>query len=194
MLRRGFKSQCERRSVELRRLLGLQPAEPISATHVARHYGVTVWYPQDVEDVSNDDLNHLLGAGREEWSGFTLKIGTRHLVVMNSEQSPRRQNSVLMHELSHIILGHQLASAMFTKGGDFVPSTYDQDQEDEAAWLGGTFLLPRPALLWMRRQGLSDDEAADHFGVSLDLLRWRIRMTGIDYQLGLGARKSANSR
>jgi Zn-dependent peptidase ImmA (M78 family) len=95
-----------------------------------------------------------------------------------------------MHELSHIILGHELTTGMFTEGGDFVPSTYDQDQEDEAAWLGGTLLLPRPALLWMRRRRLSDDEAATHFGVSPDLLRWRIRMTGIDYQLGLGARKS----
>jgi Zn-dependent peptidase ImmA (M78 family) len=93
-----------------------------------------------------------------------------------------------MHELAHIILGHELASAMFTGEGDFVPSTYDQDQEDEAAWLGGTLLLPRPALLWMRRQGLSDEDAATYFGVSPDLLRWRIRMTGIDYQLGIAVR------
>jgi hypothetical protein len=35
----------------------------------------------------------------------------------------------------------------------------------------------------MRRGGLSDDAAATHFGVSPDLLKWRIRMTGIDYQL-----------
>jgi hypothetical protein len=93
-----------------------------------------------------------------------------------------------MHELAHIILGHELASAMLTASGDFVPSTYNQDQEDEAAWLGGTLLLPGPALLWMRRQRLSNDAAATHFGVSPDLLRWRIRMTGIDYQLGVAAR------
>ena len=94
-----------------------------------------------------------------------------------------------MHELAHIILGHELASAMLTGAGDFVPSTYNQEQEDEAAWLGGTLLLPRPALLWMRRQRLSDEEAATHFGVSPDLLRWRIRMTGIDYQLGLAVQR-----
>jgi len=155
---------------------------------VARHYSVSVWYPREINGVSGADLEHLLGPAREEWSGFTLKIGTRHLVVINSAQSSRRQNSVLMHEIAHIILGHQLASAMFTETGDFFPSTYDQDQEDEAAWLGGTLLLPRPALLWMRRRGLLDDEAATHFNVSPDLLQWRIRMTGIDYQLGIGVR------
>ena len=94
-----------------------------------------------------------------------------------------------MHELAHIILGHELASGMLTEAGHFVPSTYNQDQEDEAAWFGGTLLLPRPALLWMRSRRLTDDEAATHFGVSLDLLRWRVRMTGIDYQLGLAARR-----
>jgi len=97
-----------------------------------------------------------------------------------------------MHELAHIILGHDLASATFADGGEFIPSTYNQDQEDEAAWLGGTLLLPRPALLWMRRGRLSDEDAATHFGVSPDLLRWRIRMTGIDYQLGLVSRKAAS--
>jgi hypothetical protein len=29
----------------------------------------------------------------------------------------------------------------------------------------------------------SDEDAATHFGVSPDLLKWRIPMTGIDYQL-----------
>jgi Zn-dependent peptidase ImmA (M78 family) len=189
VLRRGFKSQSEKRALELRRILSLKPIDPLSARDVAKHYEVTVWNPNDVKGISPSDLQQLLGAGHEEWSGFTLRVGLRHLVVVNSAQSPRRQNSVLMHELAHIVLGHDLASATFTHGGDFIPSTYNQDQEDEAAWLGGTLLLPRPALLSMRRRRLSDEEAATHFGVSPDLLRWRIRMTGIDYQLGLVARK-----
>jgi Zn-dependent peptidase ImmA (M78 family) len=193
VFRRGFKSQCERRSAELRRLLEREARDPLSAADVAKHYNVTVWNPDQITGIPVADIQQLLGAGREEWSGFTLRIGTRHLVVMNSTQSARRQNSVLMHELSHIILGHKLALAMFTESGDFVPSTYDQDQEDEAAWLGGTLLLPRPALLWMRHKGLADDEAATYFGVSPDLLRWRIRMTGIDYQLGFSGRKSAHT-
>jgi Zn-dependent peptidase ImmA (M78 family) len=191
VLKRGFKSQCERRAVELRRLLALRPPDPLPATEVAKYYDVTIWHPNQISEVATEDLEHLLNEGREEWSGFTLRIGDRHLVVVNSAQSARRRNSVLMHELAHIILGHELALAVFSGANDFAPSTYDQDQEDEAAWLGGTLLLPRPALLWIRRCGLSDDEAATHFGVSLDLLRWRIRMTGIDYQLALGVRKAS---
>jgi len=192
VLRRGFKSQSEKRAIELRRILSRKSIDPLPARDVAQHFDVTIWEPKDVEGISASDRQQLLSAGHEEWSGFTLRVGLRHLVVVNSAQSPRRQNSVLMHELAHIILGHDLASATFADGGEFIPSTYNQDQEDEAAWLGGTLLLPRPALLWMRRGRLSDEDAATHFGVSPDLLRWRIRMTGIDYQLGLVSRKAAS--
>jgi Zn-dependent peptidase ImmA (M78 family) len=188
VLKRGFKSQCERRSLELRRRLGRTAVEPLRAVEVAEHHNVTVWSPDNVTGVPSEDIQHLLNAGHQEWSGFTLRLGNRHLIVANTAQSPRRQNSVIMHELAHIILGHELVPGMLTNSGHFVPSTYNQDQEDEAAWLGATLLLPRPALLWMRRQRMSDESAATHFGVSPDLLRWRIRMTGIDYQLALAAR------
>jgi Zn-dependent peptidase ImmA (M78 family) len=119
------------------------------AMDVAMHHDVTVWRPHDINGIPPGDLQHLLGKGSDEWSGFTLRIGGRHLVVVNSAQSPRRQNTVLMHEVAHIILGHEFVSGTFTDACHFVPSTYDQDQEDEAAWLGGTLLLPRPALLWI---------------------------------------------
>ena len=183
MLKRGFKSQCERRAVELRRQMHRTPIDPLPAADVAKYFEVAVLSPLEIEGVSNEDLNHLLREGSNEWSGFTLKISGQHLIVVNTAQSNRRQNSVLMHELSHIILGHQLSTGTISAEGHFVPTNYDQDQEDEAAWLGATLLLPRPALLWMRRVLMTNDQAATHFGVSPDLLSWRIRMTGIDYQL-----------
>jgi Zn-dependent peptidase ImmA (M78 family) len=188
VLNRGFKSQCERRSIELRRQMGRTANEPLLSSDVAQHYNVTVWSPSEIRGIPSGDLQHLLGAGYEEWSGFTLRHSERDLIVVNSAQSVRRQNSVVMHELAHIILGHELVSGVFTDNEYFVPRTYGQDQEDEAAWLGGTLLLPRSALLWMRSRRMSDEEAATHFQVSPDLLKWRIRMTGIDYQLGTSRR------
>jgi Zn-dependent peptidase ImmA (M78 family) len=163
--------------------MGRQPFDPLQAIDLAEHYNVTVWSPRDIDGVPDADRQHLLSAGSQEWSGFTLRIGSSHLIVANSAQSARRQNSVVMHEMAHIMLGHELVDGTITGSGFFVPSTFNQDQEDEAAWLGGTLLLPRPALLWMRRRRMSDEDAATHFGVSPDLLKWRVRMTGIDYQL-----------
>lgn len=118
-----------------------------------------------------------------------MRIGEHHLIVFNSAQSEPRRNSVVMHELAHIILGHELTSASLTEDGHFVPTTYDQDQEDEADWLAGTLLLPRPALLKIRRLRMSDQVATETYAVSQQMLTWRFRMTGVDFQLQNARRK-----
>lgn len=191
MLRRGFKSQCERRSTELRKRLGLRPAEPFSAFDLADHVGVTVWSTAQVEGLGKADLVQLTETDMESWSAFTLRIRDRHLIVFNSGQSEPRVNSVVMHELSHIMLGHELASAGMTEDGHLIPSNYDQDQEHEADWLGGTLLLPRPALLAIRQKKLTDEQAMDKFQVSQQMLTWRFRMTGVDYQIANARKKWA---
>lgn len=189
MLRRGFKSQCERRSTELRKRLGLGPAEPLSAFDLANHVGVTVWSAAEVDGLSEADLTQLTKTDKESWSAFTLRVRDQNLIVFNSGQSGPRVNSVAMHEISHITLGHELASAGMTEDGHLIPSIYDQDQEDEADWLGGTLLLPRPALLAIRRAGLTDDQAMLAYQVSRQMLTWRFRMTGVDYQIANAQRK-----
>lgn len=187
--RRGFKAQSERRAIEVRKTLNLEEISPLSANILADHMGVRVWSAQDIQDFSQSDLNHLLHVEPDEWPAFTIRIGEHFLVVYNPSQSPRRINSVLMHELSHIILGHELTSAGTTTDGHLVPSNYDEAQEAEADWLGGALLLPRPTLLWMRKRGMSKDDAADHFHVSHEMLNWRIRMTGVDHQMRYSKKK-----
>ncbi|MHA7969608.1 ImmA/IrrE family metallo-endopeptidase [Rhizobium sp. CAU 1783] len=157
---------------------------------MARQSSVTVWSERDVAGLSASDLQQLTVVDGPSWSAFTLRIGNQHLIVFNSSQSPPRQNSVIMHELAHIVLGHELHSASLTDDGHLIPSNYSQDQEDEADWLGGTLLLPRPALLRIRRDGLSDAAAMNKFQASEEMLKWRFRMTGVDYQLGYGRRKA----
>ena len=95
-----------------------------------------------------------------------------------------------MHEPAHIILGHELADALVTEDGSLAPSNFDQDQEDEADWLAGTLLLPRSVLIHIRKQGLNDSTASAKYQVSNPMLTWRIRMTGIDYQLGVKKKRT----
>lgn len=191
MLRRGFKSQCERRSVEIRKSLGLAHDDPLRGVDLAHQFGATIWNESDVADVPALDLRQLTVVDGQSWSAFTLRIRNRHLVLFNSSQSAPRINSVIMHELAHIALGHELHSASLSDDGHLIPSNYSQDQEDEADWLGGTLLLPRPALLRIRREGLSDAAAMNKFQTSEEMLKWRFRMTGVDYQLGYGRKRAA---
>ena len=88
-----------------------------------------------------------------------------------------------MHELSHIILGHELAEACILEDGSLVPGNFNQDQEDEADWLAGTLLLPRPALMAIQSRRTPQHVACEHYQVSTEMLTWRTRMTGVAYQM-----------
>lgn len=101
-----------------------------------------------------------------------------------------RINSVVMHELSHIMLGHELESAGISDDGHLIPSNFNQEQEDEADWLAGTLLLPRPALLSIKKSDISDQDAMQMYSVSRQMLTWRVRMTGVNYQLSYARGRS----
>ena len=100
--------------------------------------------------------------------------GSHRLIVNNDGHSPARQASNLAHELAHALLMHQPSPALDERGCRAV----DDEIEEEANWLGGVLLVPAPAALRIVRQGLSEQHAAGLYGVSADMLRWRLNMTG----------------
>jgi len=61
--------------------------------------------------------------------------------------------------------------------------THNKEQEEEANWLSGCILLPREALLYVRRIGLSDEQVCEQYGVSPAMFRFRINATGVDVQV-----------
>lgn len=144
---------------------------------------MTVWSVTDVQSLSAQDTSTLTDQTDESWSALTMRVGPGNLVIYKPVPSFGRENNVVMHELSHIVLGHDLADACVMDDGSFVPGNFDQDQEDEADWLAGALLLPRPALLAMRHEELTDDLACETYMVSKKMLQWRIQMTGVDHQL-----------
>jgi len=60
--------------------------------------------------------------------------------------------------------------------------SYDKIYEEEADWLSSCLLLPREALVDIKRRGMSDAEAAEDFGVSVRMLSYRMAMTGVNRQ------------
>jgi Zn-dependent peptidase ImmA (M78 family) len=155
----------------------------LSADLLATELRVTVWSAEDIRGVSAEAARILADDTDQSWSALTMRMGPDHLIVYKPVASAGRRNSVIMHELAHIILGHQLASACILDDGSLVPGNFDQAQEDEADWLAGTLLLPRPALMSIRYRRLNDASACREYLVSGDMLAWRFRMTGVDYQL-----------
>jgi Zn-dependent peptidase ImmA (M78 family) len=67
-------------------------------------------------------------------------------VIFNPRKSDGRKASDIVHELAHLILGHDPAKVVFSEDGQIATRTFDQKQEDEANWLAWALLLPREAL------------------------------------------------
>jgi Zn-dependent peptidase ImmA (M78 family) len=97
--------------------------------------------------------------------------------------SPGRQASDITHELAHIVLGHQPATMIMSPDGTLVMRSYNQKQEEEANWLGWALLLPREALLSLRRRKVAVPGIAASFGVTEILVQYRMRITGVESQI-----------
>lgn len=181
-MQRGFKSKAERLSEEARSTLGLRPPDRLDPWAFADSLEVAV-IGADTLDLPREHARQLLEVDPGSWSGLTLGHAGKTMVVLNSAHVRERQCSTLMHELAHIRLGHVPASVRISETGMLLLSDYSDEQEDEADWLMGALLLPRAALLQYRRRGQTLEEIAVAYGISDDLCRWRLRMTGVETQL-----------
>lgn len=179
---RGFKTWAERTAVSLRRDLGLNPHDPISHQQLAARLEVTVLAPTEIPGIPDAVLKQLLETDSAGWSGTTLTLKDKPLVIYNSSHSKGRQSNDIAHEFAHIIIGHEPSKLIMSADGEMVFRSHDQKQEDEANWLAGCILLPREALLYMARTGQLAT-ACEKFSVSNELLQFRLRATGVHYQI-----------
>lgn len=185
MFERGFKTWCEKFATDKRKELGLEASTPLDTRALAQHLGVKVWTPADVPGLSSLSMDVLLrndGVTPSCWSAVTVLAGGRVLVILNSSHSPARQASDLTHELAHRIRGHEAQEVEVSVEGLMLLKSYDKLQEEEADWLSGCLLLPRDALLAIKRRRLEDATAATEYGVSLKMLSYRMARTGVNRQ------------
>lgn len=182
MFRHGFKSWCERIALEKRAELGLQPLDRLDPNDLAKQLGVVVRFPKDVPGLSSGCLKRLLEDDPDGWSAVSLRQGSRTIIIMNSAHSKARQASDLMHELAHLLLAHTPARVDVTKDMQLLLRTHDRGQEDEANWLAGCLLLPRPIVMTVHRKRQAATAAAHEYGVSVDMVNYRLRVTGVGIQ------------
>jgi Zn-dependent peptidase ImmA (M78 family) len=133
--------------------------------------------------LSADATRRLLHTDSDSWSGMTIREANTTAIIVNPSHAVVRQCSTLMHELSHFILRHQPARVDVSPTGMLLLSEYSDGDEAEADWLAGAMLLPRDALMHLRRRGQSVATIAQIFGTSEQLCEWRLRMTGVNTQL-----------
>jgi Zn-dependent peptidase ImmA (M78 family) len=182
MFERGFKTWCEKLAVDIRRELRLKAHQQLDPRQLAKHLKIRVWHVEDVPNLSSESTRLLLGAGSSDWSAVTLMDGAKRLIILNSSHSAGRLSNDLAHELSHIILGHIPEKLPMKEGEIALRPRVDILQEKEADWLAASLLLPRPALLFIRRTYSDFHIAATEYYVSRRLLDYRMLVTGVRSQ------------
>ena len=180
-MERGFKSRCEEMARSLRVELGLVPTAALSPDRLASHLDVAVWPVTDL-GLSEGDVLQLVTADRDSWSAITVSASGRDAIVINPYHSRGRYSSDLMHELAHLLLGHQPSTVFFAGAEDLALRGYNASAEEEANWLAAALLLPREALIHLRSRLVSDQEACESYGVSSQMLAFRMRVTGVERQ------------
>lgn len=178
LLRHGFKAESERKSLEFRERLTLRQDDFLPPRELAQLLSVSVHdiseYPGDASPLCRSEA---------KWSAFTIRnIRGQRLIVFNSHHSEGRQNSDLMHELAHIICDHQEPAVQKAIPIPSILRNYDPIAEAEATYLGGCLHIPRKALLSCLKERMSETQIAEKYAASLEMVRYRIRITGAKIQ------------
>lgn len=181
-MRRGFKAEAERRAREVRAEMGLSQADALDAMELARHVGCEVRRADELTTLAKLEALEELQPGA--FSACTFTLGERHVIVYNPLASPGRRQSDIAHEAAHLLLGHDVKEVRRIAGLSFF--TCDPDEEQEANWLAGCLLLPRPLLVTAARRGMDSAAIADRYGVSEQMAGFRLRTTGVIQQIRAG--------
>lgn len=178
-MRRGFKAQAERRSIELREELGLRDRDELPMELLANRLGAELRSAADLIDISRLERIDALQPGA--FSACTFEIGDRRVIVWNPLSTAARTQSDIAHELSHLDLKHKVQEVKTV--GDLTFFGCDPDEEQEANWQAGCFLLPRPLLVAELRAGNTVAGIAERYNVSLQMAQYRVRATGVQRQV-----------
>lgn len=173
-LRWGFKSEANRIAREMRLELGVCLADPLCPWALARMLRVPVLPLSALREAAPDAVRHFAVAEPRAFSALTVFDGPRRLVVHNDARARPRQASDVAHEIAHALLQHPPRAPLDERGC----RVWDDAREAEADWLAAALLVSDEAALAVARRGLQLTPAAAAYGVSEDMMRFRLNVTG----------------
>jgi IrrE N-terminal-like domain len=191
-VKRGFKAEAERLASRLRREMGIASDTRLDVDKLARHLGIILQSADQLVPLAELERLDQLQPRCFSAATFHLPDGSIVAVTNPLNDSTARRDSDLAHELAHIILKH--TPAQVDRLGDLTFFDCDPEQEEEANWLAGCLLLPRPLLLRAARQGLTPEQVAEINAVSVEMARFRLNTSGVYLQVKRTARQVHRAR
>ena len=173
-LRRGFKTEAAALATEIRSELGLGPYDRLDPRRLAHHLDIPLLPLSDLA-ATCDGAHYLLKTEPGVFSAATVFAGHCRMIVFNDSHTLPRQNSSLAHELAHGLLHHEQSPALDGMTGCRI---CDPTAEKEADWLASELLVTESMALAVARGQFTWAATQSRLGVSEQMLRWRLNMTG----------------
>lgn len=178
LLDQEFKEQAEHIATSMRVALSLPKHAPLCAFKLAKHLGIPVKSIYEC-GIAND------GEKYDDWSAALIyRQSGRPIIIHNVNHSLSRQQSSIMHEISHYYREHPLPQQSLDC---LVPTSMmitDPLHEAEALYLGGALQLPKIALSWaIHGQQMMIPEIARKFVASPRMVQYRVNMTGFSEEV-----------
>lgn len=178
--RPGFLQDAESIAEQVRAELGIGNLRRLDALALAAKLEIPVLslsqirqLPSSLPDL-DEAIDLLIGDEQSALSAMTVFCGTKRLIVFNDCHSLERQASDVTHELAHSLLLHPPSVSIDHRGC----RAWNTAIEDEATYLGGALLVPGKAARWIAKSGMTIAAAAERFGCSEQMIRWRINASG----------------
>jgi hypothetical protein len=156
------------------------PLDPFALAHFAKLLVVDF---DKIQGLTPQAREHLLGPAAGEWSGGACSRALpdgRKIIILNPTHGRQRKHATLMEEICHVFLGHtpnRLAIVGKGKDGRVVARDYQKADEEAAYATGAAALVPCGSLRRFVLAGKSASEIARHFGVSRELVSYRLKVT-----------------
>jgi hypothetical protein len=171
----------ELKALALRDFARVRMDQPLNPFELARFANLLVIRFDEVTGLSERARQHLLGDASEKWSGGACSLPNgMKLVILNPMHGRSRTNATLMEEICHVFLGHQpnrLSIVSRDDRGKVMARDYRRADEEEAYGVGAAALAPYASLKRMLLEGKTSSEIGRHFGVSRELVEYRMKVT-----------------
>lgn len=179
ILPRGYSTVAENLAENFRKELSIHPCGHLCGFKLANHLGVSVCTASDY------GFDPTVLVGLTGWSGLYLvnSFGEK-IIIYNSGEPFGRQQSTIMHELAHVILGHTFRSDAILAELPFLRS-YDPLHESEAGYLGASLQITRKGLVWAVKKSMSVEQMAEYYNATTEMVSYRLRISGVAKQFGI---------
>lgn len=180
LLDRGFPKKAEKIAEDYRAALRISKFDPLDAFLLAEYIGTSIFSVDNAFEGNTEHPQYYLMQDVEKFSAMWMpnEDGDK-IIIHNTNHSKFRQQSNLMHELSHIILKHEIPDEYAKLCLQLNLHYYDKKQEQEAKYLGGCLQITKPGLQWALKRNWNTEQISEYYSASTDMVNYRLGISGV---------------